>query len=359
MDYEQFKSDFTEAIKEASYERGMALNFTEQTVEKVNTTYDALTVMPEGSNVGMNINIQNFYENCENGASFEEAVSRAMGMIEQGLDNAPQFNLEAFENYDLLKEKLSMEVIGIAGNESILDRVPHHNMEDMAVVYRYVVDDSPDRGATVLITNDMVERFGITPEQLHEDALNNAPDFRPAVVKGMTEVMFDMMGPEAAAMGIPMVEPEDELMFVATTPDKNHGAGVIAYQDFMDQAAEKLGGDFFILPSSIHEVLLVKDDGSKTYQDLEAMVKEVNETQLSPEEKLTDNVYHYDSKDHVFELAQKFEERMQDKAIDGSEKGKEKDSLLSDLAEKKQVAAATPKKETIAPPTKNKGGDAI
>lgn len=140
MDYEQFKSDFTEAIKEASYERGMALNFTEQTVEKVNTTYDALTVMPEGSNVGMNINIQNFYENCENGASFEEAVSRAMGMIEQGLDNAPQFNLEAFENYDLLKEKLSMEVIGIAGNESILDRVPHHNMEDMAVVYRYVVD---------------------------------------------------------------------------------------------------------------------------------------------------------------------------------------------------------------------------
>ena len=89
------------------------------------------------------------------------------------------------------------------------------------------------------------------------------------------------------------------------------------------------------------------------------MVKEVNETQLSPEEKLTDNVYHYDSKDHVFELAQKFEERMQDKAIDGSEKGKEKDSLLSDLAEKKQAVAATPKKETIAPPTKNKGGDAI
>lgn len=60
---------------------------------------------------------------------------------------------------------------------------------------------------------------------------------------------------------IPEVAPEDVQMFVATVPDKIHGAGVITYPNFMEDAAQKMGGDFFVLPSSIHEVLLVKDNG--------------------------------------------------------------------------------------------------
>ena len=52
-------------------------------------------------------------------------------------------------------------------------------------------------------------------------------------------------------MGIIPEEPEKEQMYVASVPDKTHGASVIAYQDFMDKAAERLGGDFFILPSSV------------------------------------------------------------------------------------------------------------
>ena len=72
-------------------------------------------------------------------------------------------------------------------------------------------------------------------------------------------------------------------MYVASVPNKTAGAGVLAYQEFMDQAAERLGGDFFILPSSIHEVLLVPDDGAKSFHELQAMVREVNATQVSPE----------------------------------------------------------------------------
>ena len=91
-------------------------------------------------------------------------------------------------------------------------------------------------------------------------------------------------------------------MFVATVPDKIHGAGVIAYPNFMEDAAQKMGGDFFVLPSSIHEVLLVKDNGQMTAKELENMVKEVNATQVEPADQLTDHVYHYDQTDRVFEL---------------------------------------------------------
>lgn len=85
--------------------------------------------------------------------------------------------------------------------------------------------------------------------------MENAPEIRPSEIRGMSEVMSEL----APGM-IPEVAPEDEQMFVATVPDKIHGAGVIAYPNFMEDAAEKMGGDFFVLPSSIHEVLLVKDN---------------------------------------------------------------------------------------------------
>ena len=55
--------------------------------------------------------------------------------------------------------------------------------------------------------------------------------------------------------------------------------------------------------------LLVKDDGAVNFNDLKSMVEDVNATQVAPEEKLTDSVYHYDSKEHIFELAEKFEAR--------------------------------------------------
>ena len=153
-----------------------------------------------------------------------------------------------------------MEGVSAVANQDMLETVPHRNMEDMAVVYRFILN-TEDTTASILVTNQILENMGIAPEQLHADAMENAPRIRPAEIKGMSEVMAEMMGVEQAEMmGIYPMDPKDEQMFVATVPDKVHGAGVLAYQDFMDQAAERVGGDFFILPSSIHEVLIVPDN---------------------------------------------------------------------------------------------------
>ena len=83
----------------------------------------------------------------------------------------------------------------------------------------------------------------------------------------------------------------------------------------MENMGELLGNDFFILPSSIHEMLILPDDGQVDAEMLKDMVKEVNATQVAPEERLTDDVYHYDTKDHVFEKADRFAERQKEKAV--------------------------------------------
>ncbi len=88
-------------------------------------------------------------------------------------------------------------------------------------------------------------------------------------------------------------------------------------------------------------------------EDLESMVRDVNATQVAPEDKLTDSVYHYDSKDKIFELGEKFAERQSQKEKLG-EKGKDaekktsdqpkKKSVLGDLKAKKEEIAKTPRK---------------
>ena len=101
--------------------------------------------------------------------------------------------------------------------------------------------------------------------------------------------------------------------FVVTNTERIDGAGVIFYPEFMDNMGELLGNDFFILPSSIHQMLILPDDGQVDAEMLRDMVKEVNATQVAPAERLTNDVYHFDTKDHVFEKADRFTERQKEK----------------------------------------------
>ena len=359
MDYEEFKEQFISAVKESLYEQGSDMNVSVNEVKKLNESYEAMTVTPEGARVGVNIGIERFYDAYNEGRPFDEVVDKAVETINHGINERPDFDIDSFTDYSQMKEKLAMEVVSAETNKEMLENVPHKNLEDMAVVYRFVLSSDDEGRASILVTNQILESMGVTPEQIHADALEIAPQIKPAEIRGMSEVMAEMMGMEQAeALGIMPMRPEDEQLFVATVPDKTHGAGVLAYQNFMDQAAERVGGDFFILPSSIHEVLIVPDNGRMDLKELEAMVRDVNATQVAPADKLTDNVYHYDSKEKIFELGEKFVERQNEREEVTAEKD-EKPSIIDDLKAKKEEVAKIPKKDAIDKGAKAKGGEAL
>jgi hypothetical protein len=299
----------------------------------------------------VNLPIEKFFEAYDDGMNYNAVVDKAVDVTLKGFEQAPIVDVAAFGDYEQMKDKLVMEVVSSEANKEMLETVPHKDIEDMAVVYRFVLESNDESRASVLVTNRMMENMGITAEQLHADAVENAPQLKPLEIKGMGEVVAEMMGmtkEEASQMGIIPFDPSEEKMFVASVPDKIHGAGVLAYQDFMDQASERVGGDFFILPSSIHELLIVPDDGHVKLEDLKGMVKEVNETQVDPKDRLTDSVYHYDSQAKVFEIGEKFEERKASRE-ETAEKDADKGSLLDDLKAKKEEVAKAPKKD---PPEK-------
>lgn len=133
--------------------------------------------------------------------------------------------MEDLTNYDEMKSKLAMEVVSADRNAEMLENVPHEQMEDMAVVYRLILGQDSEGRSSVLVTNDLMEQFGVTHEQLHDDAMISAPEIRPSEIRGMSVVMTEMMGPGM----IPEIDPADEQVFVAGVSDNIHGAGVIAY----------------------------------------------------------------------------------------------------------------------------------
>ncbi|MBR6173140.1 MAG: hypothetical protein IKQ49_08255 [Eubacterium sp.] len=112
------------------------------------------------------------------------------------------------------------------------------------------------------------------------------------------------------------VKREDQMV----VPNINLNGMFAQYQEqghtmaaMLTMIAQQMGTDFFVLPSSVHEVLILPDDGSQDLESLQFMVREINRTEVAPEDRLSDFVYHYDAQDHVLERAETFAERMAQK----------------------------------------------
>lgn len=208
-------------------------------------------------------------------------------------------------SYEQAKEMLFPELIPQKGNEALLSAHPHDKVEDLAVLYRLDLHSGDGTMMSARVNQAMLDVFGVSAEQMRQDALENAPKTHPAIIRSLQEVLGEMTGITPAPVadeGIPM-------LYVASTGTMNRGAGVLAYPGFLQEVSEKIGGNFFILPSSIHELLFLKDTGDISPQELADIVKSVNASEVSPQDQLSDHVYHYDGKDRVFELAEKYEAR--------------------------------------------------
>lgn len=304
MDFNEFQNQILQEAKDRMW--GVQVEI--RPVEKLQgESYTGLSIQPNDSPMAATLNLDSVYNQMvDQGKSFQEVADDLITHAADIIVDMPKIDVNDITNYDQMKNTLVVQVIPTDRNAEMLADIPHKNIEDMSLVYRMQIDQNENGTSSVLITNAMLENYGVTVDQLHQDAMDAAVINNPATFRSMQEVLSDLMGMPADLMP-PMDGPQ---MYVASVENSLNGAGVIAYPDFMNQVAEQVGGDFFVLPSSVHEVLVIPDDGSIDRHDLESMVREVNASEVLPKDQLSDNVYHYDSQDQVFELAGKYEERM-------------------------------------------------
>ena len=211
-------------------------------------------------------------------------------------------------DYSKMKGRLILQLLSTNEIGQILDKIPHRKVEDMVLICRFDLGTANDGLLTALVTNKFLDLYGIDEKQLFHDAMLVAESNRPSIINKMDDILLGLL--LEAGVFIDM-DWGSSPFYIASVTDGCNGACVICYPGFLDRAANKIGGDFFILPSSIHEVLLLPDNGMLTKEApeyLESMVREVDQT-LAPDERLSNFVYHYDSKAKVFETARQFEAR--------------------------------------------------
>ena len=204
-----------------------------------------------------------------------------------------QVDIGILTDYQKLRKSLVLSLIPAKGNEELLESVPHRKLEDLAITYRVLLQQD----VYALVNNRMLKRYGITAEELHADALQSAQRIAPALIRPMQEML---------PFREPQLWPCGPALYVATTDIISYGASVIVYPGLLDRAAAIIGEELFIIPSSIHEVILMEAQDPDDYEAYEEMVQAVNRAEVAPRDRLSDRVYHYDSRTHVFELAEKY-----------------------------------------------------
>ncbi len=304
MDFKEFQSIVLQEMQEANTD----LRFSIQDIEKLQgQSYTGLMVGREGSTITASINIDQFYEELQSGTDLETVLGHIQDIARTEVERIPEVDLYRLTDYEYMKSYLTMQMVPVSGNEKKLEEIPHQIIGDIATVYRFELESDSEKTSTILVTNAMLSTYDISAEKLHEDALVFAPKYKPAVLRNLGEVLKELSN---GVFDIPETEVE---MYFASVKGSVNGSAVINYPGFMEMASEKLGGDLYVLPSSIHELILLPDNGMASVEELNMMIREINGSEVRPEERLSDNAYHYDSSERILELAESYEERIRDK----------------------------------------------
>ena len=317
MDFEEFKASVAEQIKDYLPEQYADASVTIQDVTKNNDQQlSGLMIRTEDNNIAPNIYLEQFYEQYTDGRDMEDILQniadvRVSHEMEQG------FDISKLTDFDQVKDHIICKLVNAEMNQDYLADKPFTQVEDLAVIYAIDLGGNESGHMTAPITNKLLESYGITEQELHDIAIHNLAESQ-IEFKTMRDVLVDMMFPEGIQEGDPrafMLPPEEEnpSMYVLSNADKLNGAAAILDSKTVEDISEKLGGDFIVLPSSIHEVIVLPVNEDMDRQTLEAMVQDVNAGQVAPEERLSDHVYMYDSQAKELVRADKMEERRQER----------------------------------------------
>lgn len=260
---------------------------------------EALVLKANDENIAPTIYLEKFFDDFKDGALLGDICDKIIDMYEQSR-NPQNISVDFFTDFDQAKERLAMKVVNAEKNAQMLEDTPHFKFGDLAAIFQVQVDSNEYGSAVITVKDQHMKMWDTDPQSMLEYAKANMEEKQPVRIQSMMDVLREMMGGNAPEELLPAEEPQ---MYVMTNDSKINGAAAMIFTDKIDDFAKDIGANLFILPSSIHEVLLVPDNGQMDVHELEDMVKNVNRTQVSPDEVLSDNVYIYDREAKSLQIA--------------------------------------------------------
>ena len=247
-----------------------------------------LTFSQDGINISPTIYLDKFYQEYEEGQSIEEIVEEIKKIYHQSKMEG-DLNMDFFTNYENAKENIVYKMINYEKNRELLEDVPHRKYLDFAIVYYYLVNREEFSNASILIHNKHMENWGVDEKELFAVAKNNTPGLLPAHFCGMMEVLKELTeekdsfldrileercmsdADEIKMLVEIQIRKDETVMYVLSNESRLFGAVAMLYEGMLKKCANQLNADLYILPSSVHEVIVLADEGQIDKDKLEKM----------------------------------------------------------------------------------------
>lgn len=280
MNYKQFIDAMLECIKNKLPGTDIA---EVQEVQKNNgVNLMGLVIRKSESGIAPVIYLEEFYKRYRAGWSIEK-LSNMLIERSTNIPGMPKWNFEEFKDFSKIQDKIVYKLINAKANEAFLKEVPHLPLLDFAIVFSMLFQVSEDETGAILVKNSHMDLWECPISILYECAKRNTPILCPAVLCLLSDLMESFGEYFHKEIGV----------YILTNRSGNNGAAALLYPNMPEKIYEKLGQNYFLLPSSVHEFLIVPEVNGMLSEELRSIVREVNATQLEREEFLSDEVYYF------------------------------------------------------------------
>ena len=306
----QVKSKYQEFLEECiqnlENQLGEGYNIQLNTILKNNSiTMDGVVILKDGAKITPNIYLEEYYLLYEEGKGMDEIVSELIHVYFDKVRERSDVDIQF--TYEAMKSQIIYRVVNEEKNKELLADCPHIDFLDLAVTFHCLVQDEMDSIGTIRITNEHLKLWQVTTAELYEHAKKNTPKLMPPLLRKMEEVLREILTQENLSINEEQIQielqrldeesqvPEDERadMYILSNTKGINGASCLLYPDIIRNFSRLLHCDIFILPSSIHEIILLPAIDAYKKEQLEEMVSDINRTQVPYEEILSDHIYYY------------------------------------------------------------------
>lgn len=291
MKYFEFIDEMAKKVK-LCFDKDVSVEI-HKVIKNNSMEYDSLTIIEPGRNVTPNFYLQNMYRRYVDGIGIDSLVAEIVQAYESGKDNEKYGDLSL--EYDDCQDKIVMRLISLEKNSKMLEDMPYIPFLDMAVVFYFLVDNDEKGIASIRITNRVMTNWGTDIKKLYTLASSNSKRIFEEKIMPISTMLegYNVNLKEMGLGNIDCAQGEIYEPYIVTNNVGINGATVILYPDMLKEIAAKIGGDFYMLPSSIHEVIVISTGADISEKELKSMVEEVNQNYLLPDEYLSDNIYKY------------------------------------------------------------------
>ena len=298
LDYEEFK----DCIRKDLVKRNPGCRIEERRILKNNgLELDGLMFADDDLNIAPTIYLNSYYKEYRRyGLGVDEIVDAILSTYKKAR-MTEEVDISNFLDFNKAKSRIVLRLVNKARNTKLADKVPHVDcLEDLTAMFAYLMSVGREREASILIRHEHMDRWNTNTKTLFKLAKENTPKLLGWNLMDMRTVLTDTLGYEENHTPL---QTDDPQMFVLTNRIKLHGASCLLYPGLLKETAEKIGNDLYIIPSSIHETLLLPARESMNKDALTEMIREVNRTQVMEEEILSDHPYFFSREKSVLMVA--------------------------------------------------------